>query len=194
MSSSKNTTANGTKAMTHALITEIQLGRTIKEVADALCDELDFSQHADIPESMDEVISGLIQLNKPHVRFHILSGQSSHAVAILDKSWSRDLYWDYWDDDHGYARDDEAYDDCQKLNTVIERLFGIEHKAKKPKTSQKEYVNKKGKVCPYCGSKNLYELDRFVTYRTRRRMVCKSCEHEWEEHYKMVLTKFKGEK
>lgn len=176
-------------SLKHALITEIQLGKSVKEVSNEI--KLDFTK-SEIIAGLERVIRELIRLNKPHVRFHVSIGGERCDVGILDKSWPEDLWWDYWNYEYNDSNDDDAYYDCEKLNELVQMLFGVKHTSKKPTISQKDYIRKKRKVCPFCSSKDISSLDHFSTYITKTKLACRSCDHEWEEHYKMVLTKFKS--
>lgn len=170
---------------THPLITEIQLGRSIKEVALEMCDDMDFQLLG--TDEIESCIKELILLNDPKAKFVVFMFHDNCWLSLVNNEWPAYAEFNYWDD--GYARDDDAFSDCELLNEVVRRLFATEKKQKKIKIKRSDYVKKKGKVCPYCGKKKtVVVLDDFVTNSTRQNLACSGCGETWTENHKLVLT------
>jgi len=183
--------------MNHPLLTEIQLGRSIKDVAESLLEEAetnDIQVHSLDANDLEKVIKELIRVNNKNIRWHVCYGYDSCSVLTLDKKFQDDLF-DYWDDE-GWAREDEAHDDCNFLNEVTKKLFAVEDKPQKAKVTQADFKKKKGKVCPYCKSTKVTSIGILSTYMPKddwianRQMACTKCNAEWTEEYKLTISKY----
>jgi hypothetical protein len=189
--------------MNHPLLTEIQLGRPIKDVAESLLEEASKENevHNLDADDIEKVIKELIRVNNKNIRWHVCEGYESCSVLVLDKKFQDDLFFDYWDDE-GWARDDEAHEDCDFLNEVTKKLFAVEDKPQKAKVTQTDFKKKKGKVCPYCNSTKVTSIGVLSTYMKKiqkglmgdwmanREMACIKCNAEWTEEYKLTISKY----
>lgn len=184
--------------MSHALLTEILLGRPVKEVARALLAEAE-AEESDVEldeDELEKVIKELIRVKGKNIRWHVCMGHESCSILVLNKKFQDDLFFDFWDDD-GWAREDEAHATCEFLNEVTKKLFAVEDKPLKQKVTQAEFKKKKGKVCPYCKSTKVTSISPLGTWKPKddwvanREMACEKCNAEWSEEYKLTITRFK---
>ena len=182
----------------HPLLTEIQLGRNIKDVAEFLLKEAetnDIQVHNLDADDIEKVIKELIRVNNKKIRWHVCESYDCCNVQVLDKKFKNDLYFDYWDEE-GWAREDEAHDDCNFLNEITKKLFAVEDKPQKAKVTQAEFKKEKGKVCPYCKSTKITSIGILSTYMPKgdwianRQMTCIKCNAEWTEEYKLTISRY----
>lgn len=174
----------------HALITELQLGKTVEELCEEHFKEYEFEQG--LEEYLPSIVKGMTKLKKP-LRIVASVGSGHCCLDVLGKAKDlQDALSDtddfYWDDD-GYALDDDARHDAEILNEIMERLFGWKRNRKKPKISSEEYL-KNTDICPFClKTKPVIILDD-ATWTSRDIMGCRSCGETWSKEHKKVITGF----
>jgi len=98
-------------------------------------------------------------------------------------------YWEYDQEDRPIALEEEAYDDCEVLNEIVRRLYGVKKKRPKATLTQGDFLKKKGEACPYCGGDALVTL--YEPHSTWVIAGCKQCGATWEKRFKLVVTGFK---
>lgn len=185
------------KTKGHALLTEIQLGRSVMDVAESLLEDADCTLVDE--ETLEKFIKKLIEINKPNKRFHVFYEWTDEDKACLTirqfgEEWPSDLTIEYLLEDYD---EDDAGSDCDFLNEVIRKLFLVKDAPKKARINCDEFNSKKGKICPFCGGKRVVSLiDNMRVYMperhwvAKRNMACAECECEWAESYNLVLDGF----
>lgn len=167
--------------MKYPLIREIQLGKSIEEFIEDHLDEYELlNEEIDQPKILMEVI----RIDKPTTRFAVVKSFDHCGIILLDPSSK--LQIDYWGEDG--PLEDEAHHDCKVLNKLVERLYGTKRKKPKPKLTQEQFGEKKGRFCPYCGNK-AFVLDE-ITWKDHDEMGCKSCGETWRRNHKVVVIGF----
>lgn len=137
----------------------------------------------DLPLIVKEIIS----LNNPRLRFAVRTSASSCRITPLNGVLKSVQEIDYWDDEYNSPRDYDADPDCEYLNEIICRLFGVQRKKPKAKITKKEYAKKK--CCPYCLGNETIILDD-VTFKSQETIGCKTCGETWGSLFKFVVTGF----
>lgn len=173
----------------HPLLTEIQLGRSVQDVAQSLCDEMGFELVGQ--NDLENCIKELIRLNDPKARFVVWRHDQSCCVSVVNnKKWSDEFDIDYWDNEDNFALEDQAYADCECLNEVVEKLFGIKRPKKKRQITKEQYVKCKGKICPFCAKKSTPYVIDDATWNLKEGVACSKCGETWFNEIKRVLVGF----
>ncbi len=178
------------------LMKEILLGRTVKEVREQLLEKYKF-ENDETKEKLEDIIKALIKANKPNVVFYATENDYNSVGPINLDYW--DIALDYWDHTDGFWLEDEAWEDCDTLNKIVEDLFG----KRKPYKVTKDHeflLKKKGFACPCCGGQGTHLSDNLhwqpipgqknsdrgeVTHE----IGCKECGYTWENLYKVTLSR-----
>jgi hypothetical protein len=168
----------------HPLIRELELGRTVDELIAEHFTDCDFSGPAE--NHLPQIIRELVNVGRP-VRFAVLLTAYSCEVFVLDEKCN--IGFDYWDYRHSSALDDDAHRDCGILNEITEKLFGIKRKSQKPLLTPAQFVQKKGKVCPFCLHGEPKVLDE-VTWTAFEVCGCPKCGQTWRKNFKQSITGF----
>lgn len=171
--------------MKHPLIKEIQLGKSVEEVIEEHFSEYEF-QRGEAQDRLPEIVREIIRINNKWTKFAVKVMSDECHIVILNAA--SDLMLNYWDDEYSMADDDNAHEDCETLNEIVERLYGIKRKKPKPKLTKEQFIAKKGNACPYCGRKA--EILDGVTWTDRDFMGCPGCGETWEARYERVFTGF----
>ena len=167
------------------LIKEIQLGKSVSDVCEALLEDLNYDYNLLEIDELVEVVKYIVATNKPDLRFAVELKPWSCNIIALNGNFNVPV--NYWDDQYSEAKD-EVHGDCEFLNSVVDKLFDKKRKKPRPKISQKEYARKQ--CCPYCLSKkDFVELDE-STYSNKIEMGCKKCGETWDEKTKKVVVGF----
>jgi hypothetical protein len=183
-----------TKTKKVPLLTEILLGRTVKDVCDQLLEKYEF-ENSDTADRLEDIVKTLVKANKPNVVFYARE-RDFDAISPINLDWEGpDL--NYWDYDNGYWKEEEAWNDCDILNKIVEDLFGkrTPHKA----TKGKEFLlKKKGFGCPCCGGQGIH-LTSISSWSPRpgdkspdrgevaHEIGCTECGYTWTNWYKVAL-------
>lgn len=174
------------KTAKHPLIKEIQLGKTPEELVRDHFVSYDFQ--GDVYDRLPDIVREIVRINNKWIRFAVKL--EDHRCEIIILNGGSDLFLDYWNHDDGFANDNDANLDCEILNEIVERLYGVKRKKPKPKLTNEQFARKKGNVCPYCGRAAMV-LDE-VTWNNRDIMGCPGCGETWSRDYKIVVTGFSG--
>lgn len=170
----------------HPIITELQLGKSVEEVISEHF-EYDFEE-GDVQERLPEIVREIVRIGKANLRFAVDVGIDYCSVIVLNAE-SELLLDHYWDDEGHWARTNEAQADCERLNEIVERLYGARNKKPKPRLTKEQFVRRKGRLCPYCGGKKIIVLDG-ETYNDSDEMGCQACGEIWNMTHKKVVTGF----
>jgi hypothetical protein len=174
------------------LITEILLGRTVKEVCAELSKKYAFEGEAE--NKLEEIIKALVKANNPNVVFYAEENEYN-SVYPINLNW--DIELDYWNHDRELWFEESAYNDCEILNKIVEDLFG-KRKPYKVTKDQKFLLKKKGFACPCCGGQGIHLSDRTCwsprpgNKNSDRGIVtheigCTECGCIWENKYIVTL-------
>jgi transcription elongation factor Elf1 len=175
------------------LIKEILLGKTVQEVCAELSEKYNFMGEA--ADKLEDIIKTLVKANKPNVVFYAEEKDYNSIYPINLCEWEIQL--DYWDYQDNLWLEEEAYNDCEILNKIVEDLFG-KRKPYKVTKDQKFLLKKKGFACPCCGGKGIHLSDRSCwsprpgNKNSDRGIVtheigCKECGYIWENKYIVTL-------
>lgn len=181
--------------MTHPIIMEIQLGKPVEAVVQE--QEWDELLTDTTSARLPEIIKEIIRINNPNLTFAVMGFDNECQIVVLNATSGICLeYYEYEDygDGNGEIKrrlDEQAHDDCAVLNKIVQSLYGIERKAPKPSVTQEEFVEKDGKVCPYCGAASVTDLDETYVYRIE--MGCPTCGAIWGKIQSVVVTGFRNE-
>lgn len=177
------------------LLTEILLGRSVKDVCDQLLEKYEFNNWEGLTGKLEQIVKALIKANKPNVVFYA-------SESDCDSIFPINLDWDgpelnYWDHDGNCWKEEEAWGDCEILNKIVEDLFG-----KRPPykvTKDKDFLLKrKGFGCPCCGGPGIH-LTSVTGWSPRpgdkspdrgevaHEVGCKECGYTWTNRYKVAL-------
>jgi hypothetical protein len=172
--------------MKNPIVKEILLGKTVDEAIKEHFSDFNWEEHA-TEKRLPEIVREIIRIGKSDLRFAVDVGQESCGIIILnaDSEFTLDNYWE-----GSWARTDEAGTDCRNLNEIVEALYGTKRKRTRPKITNDQFLNKKGKVCPYCLGNKILVLDG-ETWNNRDEMGCRNCGEIWDRKYKIVVTGFK---
>ena len=167
----------------HPLLMEVQLGKSVDE----LCEE-HFSGLEGWFE-IEDVVREIIELNDPNIRFAVDLGYESCQIIALNSRSNTELecQLDYWDDEGNFAREEDAGHDCNLLNEIVCRLFGIVHEKPEAKITDKQYIEQER--CPFCLHKKLIRLDD-QTWNNKDEMGCTRCGETWYKETKTIVTGF----
>lgn len=172
--------------MSHPLIREVQLGKSVEELCRDNFGDYQF-QVLDPDDDLPGIVREIVRRNKPDLKFAVKTDDSSCRIILLNDKGDIEEIPDYWDDEYNMARDDDAACDCEYLNQIVLRIFGVEKKKPKAKITKKEYARKK--CCPYCLGKDTIILDD-VTFKSQEEVGCRTCGETWGSLLKIVVTGF----
>ena len=183
-----------TKTKKVPLLTEILLGRSVKEVCEQLLEKHAFDNY-DTAEKLEEIIKALIKAGKPNVVFYARESDYD-SISPINLDWTGPNL-DYWDHDDNCWKEDEAYADRNILNKIVEEIFG-----KRPPfkvTKSKEFLlKKKGFGCPCCGGQGIHLASvchwsprpgNTLSHRgeVAHEIGCRECGYTWTNWYKVSL-------
>lgn len=173
--------------MKNPIIKEILLGKTVEEVIEEHFSDYEFEGYS-TEEKLPEIIREIIRIGKSDLRFAVCLQHASCDIIFLNGKSDLQLE-NYWESDGDWAKTDEASQDCDNLNDIVERLYGVERKRPKAKITKEAFLKKKGKVCPFCLSTKITALDEF-TWTNHDEMGCRACGETWDRDCKTVVTGF----
>jgi hypothetical protein len=176
------------KKPTHALIGEMQLGKSVEDVIKEHFS--DYGLTADAREALPEIVREVLRINKKDLQFQVLTLEDQSWITILNAASDLCLeYWEYDDEDLPSALMEEAYEDCGILNEIVRRLYGVRKKRPKATLTEEEFAARNGEMCPYCKGNAVAVLDE--TGCERVITGCRECGATWEKTCRMVVTGFK---
>lgn len=175
---------------THPLLKEIQLGKSPEELVREHFVGYDFQ--GDVYDQLPDIVREIVRIGNEHLRFAVALEDGWCGIVVLGAGARNALTLDYWNDEDGFAKDEDANLDCEILNEIVERLYGIKRKKPKPKLTNEQFARKKGNVCPYCGGGGATVVLDDVTWNNRDIMGCLGCGETWSRDYKIVVTGFSG--
>lgn len=170
----------------HPIITEIQLGKSVKEVIKEHFSHYNFELYL-TEDLLPVVIKEIIHIGKSDLRFAVDVGYDSCGIIVLNAESNLSLDH-YWDDENNWARTDESGADCKALNEIVDALYGTKRKKPKPKVTKEQFVRKNGNICPYCGAVKMIMVLDGETWNDRDEMGCRACGEIWDRKYKIVAT------
>jgi hypothetical protein len=174
--------------MKNPIVKEILLGKTVDEAIEEHFSNLSW-EVSSVKYTLPEIIKEIIKIGKSDLKFAVDVGADYCDIILLNAD--ADLKLDhYWDHEANWAMSHEAGHDCRNLNEIVEALYGIKRKKPRPKVTNDQFLNKKGKVCPYCLGNKILVLDG-ETWNDRDEMGCRNCGEIWDRKYKIVVTGFK---
>lgn len=175
--------------MKHPIIKEILLGKTVDEAIQEHFSDLNWEEYA-TRNRLPDVIREIIRIGKSDLRFAVDVQSDSCQIIPLNADFDPQLDH-YWEDEYNFAKTDEASNDCDNLNGIVEALYGTKRKKPKPKATKELFLKKKGNLCPYCLGTKIIVLDS-DTWSDRDEMGCKKCGETWYRSYKTVVTGFRA--
>jgi hypothetical protein len=156
-----------TKTKKVPLLTEILLGRTVKDVCDQLLEKYEF-ENSDTADRLEDIVKTLVKANKPNVVFYARE-RDFDAISPINLDWEGpDL--NYWDYDNGYWKEEEAWNDCDILNKIVEDLFG----KRTPHKATSSWSPRPGDKSPDRGE-------------VAHEIGCTECGYTWTNWYKVAL-------
>jgi hypothetical protein len=176
------------KKPTHALIGEIKLGKSVEDVITEHFSEYELTDRA--LEQLPRLIGEVVRINKHDVQFQVTTTRDESSISVLNATSDFCIeYWEYNQYDDKISLEEEAYEDCEILNEIVRRLYGVKKKRPEPMLTKEEFVERNGEVCPYCKGNAVAVLDEIGGERVIT--GCRECGATWEKNCRLVVTGFK---
>jgi hypothetical protein len=170
----------------HPRIRELQLGKSVKEFVGEILKNGDYDFIKIEDEQIEAAVKKIVEINDPNVRFGVFLSSELVCIRFVNNDSDFEVGHNYYDSDWGSYYSDDAWDDCDLLNKLVEELLGP-HKSPKKKILKKTLLRAKGLLCPHCGCKDHHILDNFRTDDMIQELGCKSCGLKWRIYYQRKL-------
>lgn len=183
------------KSKKHPLIKEIQLGKTVDEVVKEHFSDCGFQDDtSNIEERLPDVIREIVKAKNENLRFVVKVEADCCSIFMLNADSDLRIEGYMSDANYGegfYPLIDNAHADCEILNNITQKIYGVKRKKAKPKLTNEQFLEKGGKVCPFCGGRAVMVLDD-STYKDRDSVGCEKCGEIWDCLYERVAVEFQA--